>query len=156
MGVNVPVSYGYNANAVGTGRGFGGVSLAEFVTPASTYLLSEVYGAQANITDPYESNSINTSAADYAASGNLLTSGSAKQEHFGGADSVEHLVSQSGPFIECGYGGTQQGTQNAHTNGANSLLADGHVKWVTPRSRASCCTSPDGNSGPAVVFWTLK
>lgn len=156
MGVNVPVSYGYNANAAGTGRGFGGVSLAEFVTPTSTYLLSEVYGAQANITDPYESNSINTSAADYAASGNLLTSDSAKQEHFGGADSVEHIVSQSGPFIEGGYGGTQQGTQNAHTNGANFLLADGHVKWVTPRSRASCCTSPDGNSGPAVVFWTLK
>ena len=159
VGVNVPVSYGYNADVAGAGNGAGfisGISLAQFASPASTYLLSEVFGAQANVTDPQEAGSINTSAADYARYGQILTTDSAKLEHYGGNDSVEHIVSQAGPFIEGPYSGSQQASHNVHSGGANFLLSDGHVKWITAQSRATCCASPNNYSGPAIAFWYIN
>ena len=151
VGNNTPVSYAYNAY-VGAASG-SGFALSQFAAPASTYLLSEVIGAQAVLTDPAETGSIAKSGEDFPNYANLLTVDNTNVARYGdtaGGNGPNPLVSVSGPLIEGTYSGSQQGKTRQHSEGSDYLLADGHVKWIRGSSAVSCCASTT-NMGTAVI-----
>ena len=126
-----PVSYSYNGlnicrdnglNSGGTGIGS---ALSAFASPAKTVLLYETTGDAAAITDPSE-----TLPPPY----NTAGTNTAGIQMSGIGEGYENYDSQSNPgknqyvtgFVSPQFTTTKPGL---HTDGANYLLADGHVKW---------------------------
>ena len=116
----VPVSYAMNASTANT-------SLAQFNAPASTVSLTEITGSQANITDPLETGTPAASAADFG--DNIITS---KWDHTGGScptcGSTTNLPNYATGPVPSTHGSAAPLAR--HTDGANYLLLDGHVKWL--------------------------
>ena len=150
VGNNSPVSYAYDSYVGDTS---GGYALSQFNAPASTYLLSEVIGAQAVLTDPAETGSIAKSGEDFSDYGNLLTvdnTNTARYNDTGSGTGPNPLVSVSGPLIEGTYIGSQQGKTRQHSDGSDYLMADGHMKWIRGSSAVSCCALTT-SMGTAVI-----
>jgi len=138
-GVSVPVSYGANNN-LATGNGAKARILAEFNASASTVLLYEVSGVTAAVTSPDE----NTVGFTTAPASRFLSAGgwgftlAPDSSHWGGGDGTgDPLVA-----APCRYsfgpnaGGRTVANMNTligrHTDGANYLATDGHVKYLKP------------------------
>jgi prepilin-type N-terminal cleavage/methylation domain-containing protein/prepilin-type processing-associated H-X9-DG protein len=117
-------SYALNMNLAGGGSGGGSstaLSLGTMTAPASTLLLVEV--SQCDTTTP----------APGTVPGEAWTPSLAIKNIAGSCTNYE-----TGSFYGVGgYGNTPR-----HTNGANYLLSDGHVKWLQPIS-----ISPGVNAG---------
>ena len=126
-------SYAINMNLTGGGSGGGSstaLSLGAMTAPASTLLLVEVSQCDTTTpvpgTVPSESSSPSVNGLAWSAvTGVKNIAGSCTNYETGNFYGVE------------GYGNTAR-----HTNGANYLLSDGHVKWQQPVS-----ISPGVNAG---------
>ena len=145
-GTATPVSYAANTDALIVAHGNGwqssnsGTALSTYNSPAKTVLLAEVSGIQAVVTDPLEANSPQPSMTT---DGNFLWA----------ANGAAVTNSAGGAFIEFGKLTNAVVTpvpvdpanpMGRHTNGANYLACDGHVKW-TQQSNVSAgvtATSP--------------
>ncbi len=127
-----PVSYSYNGLNICRDNGLNNSStgiasgLPAFVSPAKTVLLYETTGDAAVITDsaetlppPYNTAGTNTKGIQMSGIGNGY-------ENYDAHNSVNQYVTG---FISPSYGTTKAGL---HTDGANYLMADGHVKWLRP------------------------
>ena len=115
----VPVSYGFNRDLINVGSYRGtGDTLAVLVGPASTVMLFEAQGQTADATD--------VGAATGAADGLSPAGNGIYQTSNNGAKYA------TGQFVGSPAGNAGNFTANpVHTNGANYLLADGHVKYLT-------------------------
>lgn len=125
----VPVSYGYNFHLGAFGYGSvnrsTGTTLAAMGAPASTVLLGEVQGITADVTNPNEVESpmIYCKGSDYPY-GNTATSGAPSPEpNHAGKYATGNVPYSNYPVI---------GSKTVHTDGANWLAADGHVKYLRP------------------------
>ena len=125
---DVPVSYGMNAN-------LGPATLAQVNAPASTVLLFETQGAQADITNPaHDIGAVNGSYSSPSGNGGdsatlvgyLDWSNNAK--YVCGASSTLGMGSPS-RLNNAGIHGPYLATP-VHTGGANFAFADGHVKYT--------------------------
>ena len=122
-----PVSYGYNGldicrdNTLNNGSTGLGSALAGFVSPAKTVILYETSGVAAAITDSAE-----TLPAPYNANpNNIQMSGIANgYENYDAHNSANQYVTGFMPTTNTIY------KAGLHTDGANYLMADGHVKWL--------------------------
>ncbi len=104
--VLVPVSYALNKNVTAS-------AIAQYAAPASTVMLFEVQGDQADVTNPMEAASpvgVGHGAPLPAASGGKYVTGT-----FPGRSATMTAAITLPPV---------------HTNGSNYLAADGHVKWL--------------------------
>jgi prepilin-type processing-associated H-X9-DG protein len=124
------VSYGYNINLAGDG--VRSVDLTSVSNPAKTVALFEVAGVTANVTDQLEgAEPDGISGANFSASSNGLDNRLYAQKT---------AVTLAENTYATGYLGGRVPTDSVqtqfvyafgrHTNGANYLLADGHVKWM--------------------------
>jgi len=138
----VACAYGYNRNlTLGTKSSVLTNALASLTAPASTVMLYEAVGNQSNV-----SNAAGTT-------GGLDTDSQAGT----GGDGGGRGWNDGGGQYDIGYVGnpprTNNGSQNPtgrHTDSANYLMADGHVKWlraiaVSPGLGAMTPTSPQGS-----------
>ena len=138
----VPVSYGINYNLV---KLEGNASaLATLQAPASTVLCFEVTGDKSNVTTTPESPGPNK---QYSPTGNgftFSTGGTGTFDQIGGS-----FANAGSSFATGKMGGQPNITVPStsivpyHTEGANYLAADGHVKWLRPIAVSA------GNSGSA-------
>ncbi len=153
-----PVSYAFNQNLRGGGSG-GALSAQQ--APASTVLLAEVQ----NCTSLYSS-SADEGYSVGAAAGSLspaadgldvlnMTSAtvpadfSAKSD--GSANGLKYATGPMGGVTPTNQTTDFTGPTGIHTDGANFLAADGHVKWfraaaVSPGTSAGTATDPQGFS----------
>ena len=158
-GQSVPVSYGANNN-LGTGNNNKGRLLAEFNASAGTVLLYEVGGITANVTVSDENTNGYTSApaSRFLSAGGFGSTTYPDSSHWGGGDGTGDAGAVSGP---CRYalgpnaGGRTAGGLNTvagrHTDGANYLATDGHVKYLRPTQvstgyNAQNSTDPQNNT----------
>ena len=125
----VPVSYGINYNIVKLEGNAS--SLAGLQSPASTVLCFEVTNVKSNVTTTPETPGPNN---QYSPTGNGYTFGSV-----GVFDLLDNFAPNAGGKFATGQmGGQPNITIPAcsivpyHTDGANYLAADGHVKWLRP------------------------
>ena len=138
-GVSVPVSYGANNN-LATGNGAKARILAEFNASSSTVLLYEVSGVTAAVTSPDE-NTVQYTAAPasrFLSAGGWGSTLYPDSSHWGSGDGT------GDPQVAapCRYsfgpnagGRTTTGLNTLigrHTDGANYLATDGHVKYLKP------------------------
>ena len=127
-----PVSYSFNGNLDGlqpTG------ALAASNAPATTILFAECQNAQADVTNPIEGYSPGGHGNDGGA-GWIDQSGLATNYPNGGGGNTGDFYATGvmGPFGNCG-GATNGGYGNAiprHTDGAEFVFEDGHVKYIRP------------------------
>ena len=138
-GVSVPVSYGANNN-LATGNGAKARSLAEFNASSSTVLLYEVSGVTAAVTSPDENTVGFTTAptSRFLSAGGFGSTVAPNNSHWGGGDGT----GDSAVAAPCRYNfGPNAGGRTAagldaligrHTDGANYLATDGHVKYLKP------------------------
>ncbi len=143
-----PVSYSYNGisicrdnglNSGGTGIGS---ALSAFVSPAKTVVLYETTGVAAAITDSAE-----TLPAPYNANPNKIQM-SATGDGYENYDAYNRTNQYVTGFISPSFATTKPGL---HTDGANYLLADGHVKWLRPSAvsyGATAKNSTDAQNPP--------
>ena len=120
---HVPVSYGHNENLIGA-------ALASINAPTNTVMLFEVSGTTAAVTVPTE----NTSPVGW---GMDCCGG-----HFSPVAATSGYATGDMGQPPHGFGDLGHST-GRHTDGANFLLADGHVKWLRPTA-----VSPGGNNDP--------
>jgi prepilin-type processing-associated H-X9-DG protein len=116
-------SYAYNSNFAGGGSP---ITNAQLNAPASTVLAAEITGDQANLSS---TNSNDLQGTQYSAAGNAVT---LDANGAGGANGVSYVTGgATGLAYVAGQDGGVFSTVNGlHTNGANYLAADGHVKWL--------------------------
>jgi prepilin-type N-terminal cleavage/methylation domain-containing protein/prepilin-type processing-associated H-X9-DG protein len=130
-GTYYPVSYGFNSNLAGNGATG---ALASLGAPASTVMAFEVVGNSANITN------INEGVVP-ATSDNLGTMDSPVGNGITIADKYDGSTAEATQYATgiidnsgatAGAAGTSEfaTTTGRHTDGANYLLGDGHVKWL--------------------------
>lgn len=130
----LPVSYAMNQDLV-TGASFSpAIALASVQSPSITVLLFEITGAAVDIADPLENTldfHVATTQGFYvSACGDGYTE---IHSRWGGPDTSTtpptdaRLATGAALGGRAGYGGASR-----HTNGANWLAADGHVKWLPP------------------------
>jgi len=149
-GNSVPVSYADNWVTAQ-------YTISQLQEPSSTIQLTEVQGVQAVVTDPNENGSITRSASDL--SDNLVyVNGSnppGGNSCCGGSEPGGPVPKYTvGPFNVSGKDGTNAGLRGndagaRHTDGANYLFADGHVKYVRPagvRDRGITIITPPSNN----------
>ena len=98
-----------------------------FVAPASTILLLETVGS-AVVVDQVDEGTNNFTTAPIAKWESPTADGEYSKGYWGGNGAAY----ATGPF-----GGRAVGGTAAHTNGANYLAADGHVKWLLPSQVSS-------------------
>lgn len=138
----VPVSYGLNYNVVDLGTGKNAGSLSGLNAPASTVLCFEATNVVTNVTTNPETPTATN--PQYSPTGNGLTFSNGGSGLF---DQLTGFNNSGGEFATGDMGGktnisvgkstsTQTYTSIApyHTDGANYLAADGHVKWLRPSS----------------------
>ncbi|BDI28971.1 hypothetical protein CCAX7_10220 [Capsulimonas corticalis] len=137
-----PVSYSVNDSLVGDGsRDSGGTAhttaLATLAAPASTVLLCEAFGATMDIA--------NTSGVqpDYSTSSTL------DQQFWGGRPANNGYYVTGNPVGQNLQ--LYQGTKGIHTDGANYLACDGHVKWlkasrISPGKDALAAENPEDSA----------
>jgi prepilin-type N-terminal cleavage/methylation domain-containing protein/prepilin-type processing-associated H-X9-DG protein len=147
VGTATPVSYALSDNVSFQANG-AAQGLAQLNAPASTVLLFEIDGCPVDVTRSDEgtnnwssnppSHYVSPSGIGANRSGfNLISS------HWGGYDGTSHYATGS-PL-----GGRPAGQANGgnprHTDGANYLAADGHVKYLRPSavSAGQNAISPD-------------
>jgi prepilin-type processing-associated H-X9-DG protein len=127
-----PVSYGRNANTTTNGPG---VNISNFVSPANTVYLYEVFEqGQVAVTDPFEGGNggYNAPASGYFSAGGWDVNWSAG--HWGGGNVWP------------------QATRHDGQQGANYLAVDGHVKFLHQSqvswggNAATSTTAPTGDS----------
>lgn len=140
----VPVSYAINGALQGPGNS--GMFLPIFVAPASTILLLETIGS-AVVVDQVDEGTKNFTTAPIANWESCTADGEYDRGFWGGGGDNY----ATGPIG----GRTENGTA-AHTNGANYLACDGHVKWLLPSQvssgwQAYTPTAPQNNHEAAAV-----
>ncbi len=122
----VPVSYGMNCNIPRGDQAAGKISVLN--APASVVLLMEVTGTTADVTDPME-DGWNNNSDPHSGSGQ----GNENWNTGNGSNSSTYKLAT-------GYMGKRGTAMNSggfasptglHSNGANYLMCDGHVKWLT-------------------------
>ena len=138
-GVSVPVSYGANDN-LATGNGAKARILAEFNASSNTVLLYEVSGVTAAVTS-LDENTVQYTAAPasrFLSAGGWGSTLYPDSSHWGNGDGT------GDPQVAapCRYNfGPNAGGRTAaglntltgrHTEGANYLATDGHVKYLRP------------------------
>lgn len=148
-GNSVPVSYATNWV-------ISNFSVTQLPEPAITIQLSEIQGAQVNVTDPNETGSITKSPADlsdnlvYVNGANLPAGGACCGGPAPGGLPVYYA---SGQLTLSGHDGVgtglrgDNGTGARHTGSANYAFADGHVKFVSTgavRDRGYTIGAPNG------------
>ncbi len=163
-----PISYAFNQNLAGSGATG---SLSSEQAPASTVLLCEVQGDRASIDATTNDENVINGSAQVSASVNGLDLNTAVGTPgpndivtwYDGTDnnSVGQTKYATGPMG--GVKPTNQttnytGLTGIHTDGANFLGADGHVKWlrgvaVSPGTTAATATDAQGltNNGKSAV-----
>ncbi len=139
-GQSTPVSYGANSN-LATGNNNKGRLLSQFNASASTVLLYEVSGITANVTVPDENTSGYTTAppSRFLSAGGFGQTNYPESSHWGGGDGTGDAAAVSGP-CRYAFGLNAGGRPTAalgtptgrHTDGANYLATDGHVKFLMP------------------------
>ena len=138
--VTVPVSYGYNVSAAVT-------SLSGFASPSLTVLLHEVTNCPTDVT--MVGSQGNTNSGDF----NSPASDGNTQGWDGKGQFATGMMSGSD-----GRTGTTDGYLSAltgrHTDGANFLLADGHVKWLRPQSVSTGGNDLSGDGTRCNTFGT--
>ncbi len=125
-----PVSYGLNFDITRTDANNG--SLAALTAPTQTVELFEVTGQTANLLDPVEGGSNWESQV-----GNGVTFVYIKGDGTSGdcCHAASGIKYDTGLFDNATFDATQfVALTGRHTNGSNYLLADGHVKWLQPRT----------------------
>ncbi len=135
------VSYSINDSLISDGNGGGGntAALAKLNAPASTVMLCEAFGATTDLSGKYND-------PDYSSGGTLDTGfwgGTPAQ--FGGYATGTPPGQKISLFAGTGNG--------VHTDGANYLACDGHVKWlraaqISAGKDAASSTNPQDNSNP--------
>ncbi len=137
-GTAVPISYGINYNLISTDHD--NANLSGLNAPASTVLCFEVTNVVSNVTTNPETPSNPGANAQYSACGNGLVFPGNPSGLF---DQYTGFGNSGGAFATGDMGGKAiitVGTPAAkytsvppyHTDGANYLAADGHVKWLRP------------------------
>jgi prepilin-type N-terminal cleavage/methylation domain-containing protein/prepilin-type processing-associated H-X9-DG protein len=133
-----PVSYAFNPNVAHDG-------IPQLTAPAYTVLLSEVQGAQADITNPYH----DAFAAGYGSYASPIANGGDGPGNGGWIDWITNCKYVSGDPQDMGQPARQVPSQYistnspVHTGGANFAFADGHAKY-TRGSRISPGTKAAG------------
>ncbi len=128
---HVPVSYFLNKNVVGA-------TLAQFNAPASTVMLAEDQGAVCDVTNPNE---------DYSPVGFAV--GAPITQGYSGVNGGTAKYA-TGIFPGRNFNTISGGT--VHTNGANYLAADGHVKYLQPgRVSSGADAATDGTQQDAAA-----
>ncbi|MEO7715262.1 MAG: DUF1559 domain-containing protein [Capsulimonas sp.] len=136
-----PVSYAMNANLDG---GQPGGSLAAQLTPASTVLLVEVQGAQANLLNA-DDDSTTLFSASPGVDGGDTSNGYI--DYFCSADYATGPGGANGMGNPPRTGDSYQRLGRArHTNGSNFVLADGHVKFLRPQFVSPGYANTDPNN----------
>ncbi len=150
----LPVSYGYNLDIAEVSRaGFPGIEPptvgvggadGQVTSPAQTVLLFELRGSRVALTDPLEGGTTRDRSSVSGDGLNLLSYDSADAEQSsnsaltGGAApggtqySTGHTVTWTSTFQQ-----QQWEPMGRHTDGANYLLDDGHVKYYRPGNVAN-------------------
>jgi prepilin-type processing-associated H-X9-DG protein len=124
----VPVSYSINYGLQDQGATEDtSLTWAQFNAPASTALLIEQIGSTVVVTLPDEGTS-NYTTAPITKWESCAADGWDNKGYWGGAGATY----ATGPI-----GNRQVGGTAAHTNGANYVCADGHVKFFLPSSVSS-------------------
>ncbi len=151
-GTAVPVSYGLNYNIVALDRN--SATLSGLNASASTVLCYEANNVVTNVTTNPETPSASN---QYSPTGNGLTFGATGPGLF---DQQAGFGNGGGAFATGKMGGkanisvgTPPGQYTSvppyHTDGANYLAADGHVKWLRPSSvSAGQSKSQNDSQGP--------
>ena len=126
-GTAVPISYSYNGinicrtDTLINGTTGLGSSLSAFNSPAKTVLLYESSGIAASVADP-------ALQEGYTGTNSVMMSGTGNgRENYSGPGPTGNNKNT----YATGFTSTIKGL---HTDGANYLLADGHVKWLRPGS----------------------
>ena len=147
-GLLVPISYAFNANLVGNQPG-GAISADN--SPAVTVQLSEVIGAQANITTNPSPEDVGQGGNGVPLTANASSSGTDGGDQYGGYPEQSNALNDTGvlgnPPNTAGSTSTSGGR---HTGGANYTLADGHVKYL--RSISVSPGNPAGAPGNDQIF----
>ncbi|MEO7717952.1 MAG: DUF1559 domain-containing protein [Capsulimonas sp.] len=114
-----PVSYVVNNSFLGDGNGGKPAALASLNAPASTVLLCEAFGVVMDLN--------RIDQTDFSSAGTMDTNYWTN----GGKGSPTNNFAQYATGNPPGQQLNQyKGTNGAHTDGANYLAADGHVKWL--------------------------
>jgi prepilin-type N-terminal cleavage/methylation domain-containing protein/prepilin-type processing-associated H-X9-DG protein len=125
-------SYAYNSNFANGGSGsVSPITNAQLNAPASTVLAAEITGDQSNLSSTTTNDGYNYTGTSYtysaAGNGSILDDGN------GATPQTSSYVTggATGLAYPAGHDGGVFSTANGlHTNGANYLAADGHVKWL--------------------------
>ena len=114
----VPVSYGYNRDLIDVSTNAGAPrTLAILAGPASTVMLYECQGEMADVTNAGTAYGV-TDGASPASNGT----------QWNGNNGAPYVTGQ---FVGTPAASVYFAANPVHTNGANYLLADGHVKYLT-------------------------
>ena len=142
-----PVSYAYNWGIANSGA-----KDAEFNAPASTIELSECQGATALLTDPQEGVELGTKPASFSPMGDGLgpDNGISGGYSAAGTPNVQYATGYMQPG-SAGFSAAWFAAKTGrHTDFANYLFADGHVKTLN-----SALVSPGNPAGASNYNETL-
>jgi len=138
------VSYGYNINIGGAYSSSAPTNMASWTATARTILLFELRGNSTNVTSPSEAGSTTLSIAGDGTNLSNSATQCCTSASVGGAQfDTGYMDNYNGGYQDSAWL-TQWPTNpvGRHLEGANYLMADGHVKWLRPSNVSA------GNSAP--------